>query len=48
MSEEEVREHIDQALRFAAVGDVDLDTVDAILDDAHDRVERLRVLEGDR
>lgn len=48
MSAEDVREHVDRALETAVVGDVDLDEVEAILEDAQSRIDELRTVRGDR
>lgn len=47
MSAEDVREHVDRALETAVATGADLDDVDAILRDAQDRLDQLRVLRGD-
>lgn len=44
---EDVREHVDRALEQAVAGNADLDEVEAILENAIDRVDELRVLRGD-
>lgn len=47
MSVEDVREHVDRALETAVAGNVELDEVDRILEDAQNRVEQLRALRGE-
>lgn len=47
MSEEELREDFQRALRRAVADDVSPDKIDSVLDDMQDRVERIRILEGD-
>ena len=44
---EDVREHIDRALEQAVATGADLDDVEAMLDDAKDRVDELRTLRGE-
>ena len=44
---EDVREHVDRALEQAVATGADLDDVEAILDDAQDRVDELRTLRGE-
>lgn len=44
---EDVRDLVDDALETAVASDADLDDVEAILDDAQDRVDELRVLRGE-
>lgn len=48
MSSEDVRQHVDRALDTAVVHNVDLDDVEAILEDALDRVEQVRAMRGER
>jgi len=47
MSSEDVRQHIDRALDTAVVHNVDLDEVEAILENAQERLDELRVLRGE-
>jgi len=47
MTAEDVREHVDRALETAVANGADLDDVEAILDDALDRVDQLRVVRGE-
>lgn len=47
MSKEDVQTHIDRALETAVTGNVDLDDVDAMLEDARRRLDELRVLRGE-
>ena len=44
---EDVREHVDRALEQAVATGADLDEVEAILDDAQDRLDELRALRGE-
>ncbi|WP_176451136.1 hypothetical protein [Halorubrum sp. Ea1] len=44
---EDVREHVDRALEQAVASGADLDEVEAILDDAQDRLDELRALRGE-
>jgi len=44
---EDVREHIDRALEQAVATGADLDDVEAMLDDAQDRVDEIRELRGE-
>ena len=44
---EDVREHIDRALEQAVATGADLDDVEAMLDEAQDRVDELRALRGE-
>lgn len=44
---EDVREHIDRALEQAVAAGADLDDVEAMLDEAQDRVDELRTLRGE-
>lgn len=44
---EDVREHIDRALEQAVATGADLDDVEAMLDEAQDRVDELRTLRGE-
>lgn len=44
---EDVREHIDRALEQAVATGADLDDVEAMLDDAKERVDELRTLRGE-
>lgn len=48
MSSEDVRQHVDRALDTAVVHDVDLDEVEAILEDAQARLDELRMMRGER
>ncbi len=44
---EDVREHVDRALEQAVASGADLDEVEAILEDAQNRVDELRALRGE-
>ncbi|CAL92447.1 hypothetical protein BJ1_gp25 [Halorubrum virus BJ1] len=44
---EDVREHVDRALEQAVATGADLDEVEAILDDAQNRLDELRALRGE-
>lgn len=44
---EDVREHVDRALEQAVATGADLDDVEAILDDAQQRVDHIRALRGE-
>lgn len=47
MTAEEFREQVTSALEQAVVGDNDLDAIEAVLDDAKDRVDTVRVMRGE-
>ena len=47
MSKEDVRERVNDAMRLAVAENVPLDDLEAILDDAQKRVDKLRALEGE-
>jgi len=46
MSGEELREELSQAVKRAVADGMDPDEIDAVLAEMHDRVDRLRALEG--
>lgn len=46
MSAEELREDVMRAIRRAVADDVDPDSIEGVLDDAQDRVERIKILDG--
>jgi hypothetical protein len=47
MAIEEFRDDVERALQQAIANDEDLDDVERVLDDIHDRVEELRIVRGD-
>jgi hypothetical protein len=47
MSAEDVREHVDRALEQAVAGRVETDELEAIFEEALDRVEGLREVRGE-
>jgi len=44
---QDVREHVDRALEQAVASDADLDEVEAIFDEAQDRLDEIRALRGE-
>ncbi|WP_323192440.1 hypothetical protein [Halostella sp. PRR32] len=47
MSADEFRATVDSALETAVAGDADLDEVEAVLEDARNRVGEVRTIRGD-
>lgn len=47
MSVEELKQSVDSAVSAAVAGDADLDEVEAVLDDAKDRLQAVRAFRGD-